>query len=169
MANNIYSAKAIQKRFNLSETQFRREYNAFSRRVANLNRIAGTNYSAIREYRFSKLFPDTTTIKSINSIPTTKNASSDSAMESVKDYLENRFDGLMNANPKLKEKFDSIGQNGYSVSDFAKDAKQFGDSLNESRHNDPVVNSENYDSDTPVSDGLIEENRNIDFDDELYD
>jgi hypothetical protein len=57
------TSEKIIREFGLTKRQFRSEYEIFRRRVQNFNRITGFNYSALKEYRYSKLYPENATIK----------------------------------------------------------------------------------------------------------
>lgn len=162
--NSIYSAKSIQKRFGLTPNQYRSQFNVFERRVNNLNRLTGTNYNARREFRYSKLFPESETIKTIQSVSSTPNANSVKTINASKQYLENRYQGLMNSSPALREKFNNIGKDGYSLKDFNEDAKESAERLKNARRTDALVGSEEFFNESDVSPDLVSENEDFDFD-----
>ena len=162
MAKNIYSSKAIMKDFGLSKSQYRSQYEVFRRRVENLNRLTGANYSPIKEFRYSLLNKESSTIKSIEKISSAPRSTSFRSQEIAKDFALRRYSGLIERNPALKrlsEKIgEKIGEKTYTPADFDRDARKIADNLKKSRERDALIGSEEITL-TSVPESLTNANR----------
>ncbi|MBQ1997051.1 MAG: hypothetical protein II238_01235 [Alphaproteobacteria bacterium] len=145
MAKARYTAKQIQQRYNLTPKQYRSQYEVFRRRVENFNRATGSNYSAINEFNYAKVNPNSETIKAINAmssiIPEDKKISLKMERQAT-EYVGERFRGLRNNAPMVERAFQRIGQNGYTAKDFAKFAEQYAEELKNQRKQDPLIASD---------------------------
>lgn len=157
MAKNIYSSKSIMKDFGLSRSEFRSQYEVFRRRVSNLNRITGSNYSPIKEFRYSLLNRESSTIRLIEKISSTPKATSARSIEIGKQYVTNRYSGLIERNPVLKSLSEKIGEN-YTPADFDRDARKVADNLKKARERDALIGSDEI-TFTTVPESLTNANR----------
>lgn len=143
MAKARYTAKQIQQRYNLTPKQYRSQYEVFRRRVENFNRATGSNYSAINEFNYAKVNPNSETIKAINAMSSARTGRVTSRMENVAEqYVGERFRGLRNNAPMVERAYQRIGQNGYTAKDFAKFAEQYAEELARQRKQDPLIASD---------------------------
>lgn len=143
MAKARYTAKQIQQRYNLTPKQYRSQYEVFRRRVENFNRATGSNYSAINEFNYAKVNPNSETIKAINAMSSARTGRVTSRMENVAEqYVGERFRGLRNNAPMVERAYQRIGQNGYTAKDFAKFAEQYAEELVRQRKQDPLIASD---------------------------
>ena len=164
-----YSSKSIMKEFGLTRKEFRSQYEVFRRKVSNFNRVTGTNYSAIDEFRYSLKFPKNATIQSIQSTSSALGSVSKRTLSAGETYIKNRYSGLINSSPILQQKVNQIGKNGYTVKDFDRDARQVAENLRTARSKNPYVASDEIIDDEPLNSMLVSENNQIIERDELYD
>ena len=143
MAKARYTAKQIQERYNLTPKQYRSQYEVFRRRVENFNRATGSNYSAINEFNYAKVNPNSETIQAINAMSSTRTNRVTARMENVAEqFVGERFKGLRNNAPMVERAYQQIGKNGYTAKDFAKFAEQYANELAELRKQDPLISSD---------------------------
>ena len=171
MVKNIYSRNAIMKEFGLTKGQYRSRYEVFRRRVSNLNRLTGSNYSPIKEFRYSLLNKESTTIKLIEKMPSSPSLNSVRSLEVSKQYVLNKYSGLIEKNPELANLSKQINEN-YTPADFDRDARLIADKLKDARTRDATVGSEEI-SFSYVPDSLTRLNSefitNVEFDaDDLF-
>ena len=179
MAKARYTAKQIQERYNLTPKQYRSQYEVFRRRVENFNRATGSNYSAINEFNYAKVNPNSETIQAINKMTSNilKEKNITMTMErQAQQFLGERFRGLRNNATQVEELYQQIGKNGYTARDFARDAKDYAQKLAEQRKQDPLIGTNDVDAE-PINENnlnALEEIQDVhtlpfsDYD-ELYD
>lgn len=156
------TSKKIIKEFGLTEKQFRSEYEIFRRRVQNFNRVTGFNYSALKEYRYSKLYPNNATIKAIRSVTSTPTANITRVSKTTQEYSLGRFRGLINSSIELQNYEKQLKQGKITLKEFNKKADEIGKILAEKREKYPAVaGSEEIISGSYLSNNLVQENQQI--------
>ena len=151
-----------------SEQQYKREYAKFSAKVRNLNRLAGTHYNASNELYYSLKEPENATIKSIQQMSSARKGTTSSMRNVAKDYVEQRYKGLLNAIPEAREQFEKIGtkqltktgkMRKYSLRQFNAYMKRNLKKIEKNRRLDPLYNYEQAfeESETTETDATIYE------------
>ena len=162
------TSEKIMREFGLTKRQFRSEYEVFRRRVQNFNRITGFNYSPLKEYRYSKLYPENATIKTIKDITSTPNKQTFQTVKTAENYVLGRFRGLINSSIELQQYEQQLKQGRITIEDFTSKAKQIGEYLAEKREKYPAIaGSEEIIQGTYLSNNLVQENENL-IADELF-
>ena len=150
------SKQAIMRASGWSEQQYKREYSKFSAKVRNLNRLAGTHYNASNELYYSLKEPENATIKAIQKMSSSRKGTTQRMKDVAYDYIANRWKGLINASPEIKEKFDQIGKyvktasgktRKYTIKNFNAYAKRFVKNVEKNRRNDPLYSYETFNND----------------------
>lgn len=156
------SSKKVMKEFGLTEKQFRSEYEVFRRRVQNFNKITGFKYSALKEYRYSKLYPNNATIQAIKDVTSAPSPNLQRAIKPAQEYSLGRFRGLINSSIKLQNYEKQLKQGKITLAEFNKKAVEIGKYLAEKREKYPAVaGSEEIISGTFLSNNLVQENQQI--------
>lgn len=156
------TSKKIIKEFGLTEKQFRSEYEIFRRRVQNFNRVTGFNYSALKEYRYSKLYPNNATVKAIRSVTSTPTANITRVSKTTQEYSLGRFRGLINSSIELQNYEKQLKQGKITLKEFNKKADEIGKILAEKREKySAVAGSEEIISGTYLSNNMVQENENL--------
>lgn len=157
------TSKKVMKEFGLTEKQFRSEYEVFRRRVQNFNRVTGFNYSALKEYRYSKLYPNNATIQAIKDVTaSSRNPNLQRASKPAQEYSLGRFRGLINSSIELQNYEKQLKQGKITLKEFNKKADEIGKILAEKREKYPAVaGSEEILSGTYLSNNLVQENQQI--------
>ena len=145
------SKQAIMRASGWSEQQYKREYAKFSSKVRNLNRLAGTHYNASNELYYSLKEPENATIKSIQEMSSARKGTTSSMRQVAKNYIQNRYSGLIRENSEIKVQFEKIGtkqptktgkMRKYSLRQFNAYAKKYLKKLDKSRQSDPLISSD---------------------------
>ena len=145
------SKQAIMRASGWSERQYKSEYSKFSQKVKNLNRLAGTHYNVSNELYHSLKEPENATIKSIQEMSSARKGATQRMRQVAKDYVENRFSGLIRENSDIKAQFEKIGtkqptktgkMRKYSLRQFNAYAKKYLKKLDKSRKSDPLISSD---------------------------
>ena len=162
------SKQAIMRASGWSEQQYKREYSKFSAKVKNLNRLAGTHYNTSNELYYSLKEPENATIKSIQEMSSARKGTTSSMRNVAKEYVEQRYKGLLNAIPEAREQFEKIGtkqptktgkMRKYSLRQFNAYMKQNLKKIEKNRRLDPLYNYEQAfeESETTETDATIYE------------
>ena len=162
------SKQAIMRASGWSERQYKSEYAKFSSKVRNLNRLAGTHYNASNELYYSLKEPENATIKSIQEMSSARKGVTKSMRQVAKDYVENRYSGLMRDNSDIKAQFEKIGtkqptktgkMRKYSLRQFNAYMKRNLKKIEKNRRLDPLYNYEQAfeESETTETDATIYE------------
>ena len=158
------SSEKIIKEFGLTKKQFRSEYEIFRRRVQNFNRATGFKYSALKEYRYSKLYPNNETIRAIqrtSSTPTNK-VNITRVAQGSQEYSLGRFKGLINASVELQDYAQRLKRGSITLEEFNRKANEIGKTLAEKREKYPAVaGSEEILSGTFLSNNMVRENEQL--------
>ena len=145
------SKQAIMRASGWSETQYKREYSKFASKVKNLNRLAGTHYNVRNELYYSIIEPDNATVRAIREMSSARKGTTSSMRNVASDYVENRYRGLINSIPEVKEKFEQVGQKyvtstgklrKYSLRQFNAYMKRNLKKIEKNRRSDPFYNYE---------------------------
>ena len=162
------SKQAIMRASGWSEQQYKREYSKFSAKVKNLNRLAGTHYNTSNELYYSLKEPENATIKSIQEMSSARKGTTSSMRNVAKEYVEQRYKGLLNAIPEAREQFEKIGtkqptktgkMRQYSLRQFNAYMKRNLKKIEKNRRLDPLYNYEQAfeESETTETDATIYE------------
>ena len=145
------SKQAIMRASGWSEKQYKSEYSKFSAKVKNLNRLAGTHYNASNELYYSLKEPENATIKAIQEMSSARKGTTQRMRQVAKDYVENRYSGLMRDNSDIKAQFEKIGtkqltktgkMRKYSLRQFNAYTKKYLKKLDKVRKSDPLISSD---------------------------
>ena len=145
------SKQAIMRNAGWDEKTFKKEYAKFSAKVKNLNRLTNSHYNAMNELNYSILEPENATIKSIQEMSSARKGTTQRMRQVAKDYVENRFSGLMRDNSDIKAQFEKIGtlqptktgkMRKYSLRQFNAYTKKYLKKLDKSRKSDPLISSD---------------------------
>ena len=162
------SKQAIMRKSGWTEQQYKREYAKFSAKVRNLNRLAGTHYNASNELYYSLKEPENATIKSIQEMSSARKGTTSSMRNVAKEYVEQRYKGLLNAIPEARKQFEKIGtkqltktgkMRKYSLRQFNAYMKRNLKKIEKNRRLDPLYNYEQAfeESETTETDATIYE------------
>lgn len=156
------SSKKVMSEFGLTKAQFRSEYEVFRRRVQNFNKITGFKYSALREYRYSKLYPQNATVQAIQDVSSAVRPNIYRASVSSQNYVLGRFRGLINSSAEL-QKYEQALKNGQiTLKEFSEKADEIGKILAEKREKYPATaGSEEILTGTFMSNNLVQENESL--------
>lgn len=146
------SKQAIMNKSGWTEQRYKKEYAKFSAKVKNLNKLAGTHYSATNELYYSLIEPDNATVRAIREMSSSRQPKATASMREVaKDYVENRFRGLIRENAEIQEKFEQIGKRvetstgkmrKYSLRQFNAFVKRYTKKLDKARERNAMVGSD---------------------------
>ena len=162
------SKQAIMRKSGWTEQQYKREYAKFSAKVRNLNRLAGTHYNASNELYYSLKEPENATIKSIQEMSSARKGTTSSMRNVAKEYVEQRYKGLLNAIPEARAQFEKIRtkqltktgkMRKYSLRQFNAYMKRNLKKIEKNRRLDPLYNYEQAfeESETTETDATIYE------------
>ena len=162
-----------------SETQYKREYAKFSAKVRNLNRLAGTHYNASNELYYSLLEPENATVRAIREMSSARKGTTQAMRDVAKDYIEQRYKGLMQAIPEAREQYEMIGKQyvsstgktrKYSLRQFNAYMKRNLKKIEKNRRLDPLYNYEQafQQEETTETDATVFD-INEDYYDEIFD
>ena len=173
----IISKQSIMRKSGWSEEQYKREYAKFSAKVKNLNRLTNSHYNASNELYYSLVEPENATIRAIQEMSSSRKGTTQRMKNVAYEYMSNRWKGLINASPEIKEQFAQIGKriktkNGklrkYTIKNFNAYAKRFAKNVEKNRRADPLYSYETYsgvddqsDEDGPVFEANEEEYSSI--------
>lgn len=145
------SKQAIMRASGWSETQYKREYSKFAGKVRNLNRLAGTHYNVRNELYYSIIEPDNATVRAIREMSSARKGTTSAMRGVARDYIEQRYAGLIRDNTEIKSKFEQIGQKyttptgkvrKYSLRQFNAFVKRYTKKLDKARKSDPLISSD---------------------------
>lgn len=134
-----------------SETQYKREYAKMAGKVRNLNRLAGTHYNTSNELYYSIIEPENATVKAIQAMSSARKGTTTAMRDVSKEYVAERYRGLMQAIPELREQFEKIGtkqptstgkMRKYSLRQFNAFVKRGLKRIEKNRRLDPLYNYE---------------------------
>lgn len=156
------TSKKVMQEFGLSKKQFRSEYEVFRRRVQNFNKITGFKYSALKEYRYSKLYPRNATVQAIKDVSSSVRPNFSKVSSASQDYVLGRFRGLINSSNALQDYELKLKRGQITLKEFADKADEIGKVLAEKRERYPAVaGSEEIISGTYMSNNLVQENEDL--------
>ena len=157
------TSKQIQEEFGLTRKQFRSQYEVFRRRVQQFNRQTGFNYSPLKEFRYSKLYPKNATIQAIlGTASSPGRAVSGKSLQNIQEYTIGRYRGLINVSIELQRSVELLQTGRISLSEFVRQANEVGDVLREKRDKaSALAGSEEILTGTYMSDNLVQENQEI--------
>lgn len=150
------SKQTIMRNAGWDEKTFKREYAKFSAKVKNLNRLTNSHYNAMNELNYSILEPENATIKAIQKMSSSRKGTTQRMKDVAYDYVANRWKGLINASPEIKEKFDQIGKyvktasgktRKFTIKNFNAYAKRFIKNIEKNRRHDPLYSYETFNND----------------------
>lgn len=150
------SKQAIMRKSGWTEQQYKREYAKFSAKVKNLNRLTNSHYNASNELYYSLVEPENATIRAIQEMSSTRKGTTQRMKDVAYDYVVNRWKGLINASPEIKEQFEQIGKRvktasgktrKYTIKNFNAYAKRFVKNVEKNRRLDPLYSYETFNND----------------------
>ena len=169
----VISKQSIMRKSGWSEEQYKREYAKFSAKVKNLNRLTNSHYNASNELYYSLVEPENATIRAIQEMSSSRKGTTQRMKNVAYEYMSNRWKGLINASPEIKEQFAQIGKriktkNGklrkYTIKNFNAYAKRFVKKIEKNRRVDPLYSYETYsDYDQTEEDGPVFEANEEDY------
>lgn len=133
------------------EKTFKKEYAKFSAKVKNLNRLTNSHYNAMNELNYSILEPENATIKAIQKMSSSRKGTTQRMKQVAKDYVQNRYSGLIRENSEIKAQFEKIGtkqltktgkMRKYSLREFNAYTKKYLKKLDKARKYDPLISSD---------------------------
>ena len=145
------SKHTIMKNAGWDEKTFKKEYAKFSAKVKNLNRLTNSHYNAMNELNYSILEPENATIKAIQNMSSSRKGTTQRMRQVAKDYVQNRYAGLMRENSDIKVQFEKIGteqltktgkKRKYSLRQFNAYTKKYLKKLDKARQSDPLISSD---------------------------
>lgn len=143
MANKKQSYKTvIQKMTGWSDTEYKRKYNVYQKRVSNFNRLTGSHYSAQKELYYSIKYADDPSIaqSTIESTPTRAGIRAENI---AADYIFQKFGGLIAENRGLQAIKDKYEKGEISITDYAQKMKEAAEELHRRRKDNPLYGSDN--------------------------
>lgn len=164
------SKQTIMRNAGWDEKTFKREYAKFSAKVKNLNRLTNSHYNAMNELNYSILEPENATVKAIQEMSSARKGTTQRMKDVAYDYVVNRWKGLINASPEIKEQFEQIGKRvktasgktrKYTIKNFNAYAKRFVKNVEKNRRLDPLYSYETFNNDfeqTEEDDAIFEAN-----------
>ena len=150
------SKQAIMNKSGWTEQQYKREYAKFSAKVRNLNRLTNSHYNASNELYYSLLEPENATIRAIQEMSSTRKGATQRMKNVAYEYMSNRWKGLINASPEIREQFEQIGKRvltksgklrKYTIKNFNAYAKRFVKNVEKNRRLDPLYSYETFNND----------------------
>lgn len=161
------TSKRVMQEFNLTRNEFRSQYEVFRRRVAQFNKITGSNYSPLKEFRYSKLYPENATVRTIQRVSSSPKISQSSINIST-EYVIGKFKGLENVSVELQKYASDLRAGKITAREYSEKASQVADYLKEKREKYPALaGSEEIISGTYLSNNLVTENEDF-VADELF-
>lgn len=139
-----------------TEQEYKREYAKFSAKVKNLNRLTNSHYNASNELYYSLIEPENATIRAIQEMSSTRKGTTQRMKNVAYEYMSNRWKGLINASPEIKEQFEQIGKpvktksgklRKYTIKNFNAYAKRFVKNVEKNRRLDPLYSYETFNND----------------------
>lgn len=145
------SKQAIMNKAGWTEKQYKREYAKYSAKVRNLNRLTGSHYDVKNEIYYSLIEPDNATVRAIKEMSSSRKKTTTAMRDVAKDYVENRFKGLIRDNAQIKAEFEKIGtkqltstgkMRKYSLRQFNAFAKRYVKKLDKAREKYALAGSD---------------------------